>query len=101
MGHSATLPGGDSTPQVTPVYNAMTMNTEMYLHTRAELSHEQLRQYNGKWVAFSGDGRRLIAAADSLADLDKLVVAAGEDPELVGFERIDLEDSAIGGAELL
>jgi hypothetical protein len=76
------------------------MNTETYYHTRSEMPAEDLRQYNGKWVAFSGDGTRIIAAAESLAELDQLVMASGEDPELVGFERIELEDSSLGGAEL-
>ena len=74
------------------------MNTEMYQQTRAELSAKELQQYDGKWVAFSADGTRVIAAADNLAELDQLVIAAGEDPESVGFERIELEDSSLGGA---
>ena len=65
------------------------------------MSAEELRQYDGKWVAFSADGTRIIAAAQNLAELDKLVIAAGEDPESVGFERIELDDSSLGGAELL
>ena len=64
------------------------------------MSAEELRQYEGKWVAFSADGTRIIAAATTLADLDQLVVAAGEDPEMVGLERIELEDSSTGGADL-
>jgi hypothetical protein len=82
-------------------YNEDTMNTETYYHTRSEMSAKDLRQYDGKWVAFSADGTRIIAADESLVELDKLVVAAGEDPEIVGFERVELEDSPLGGAELL
>ena len=82
-------------------YNVRTMNTQAYLRTRAELSAEELRQYNGKWVAFSADGARIVGAAEELAELDKIVAAAGEDPESVGFERVELEDSSLGGAELL
>lgn len=77
------------------------MDTEAYHQTRSELAPDELQQYSGKWVAFSADGTRIIAAADNLTDLDKLVVAAGEDVEQVGYERIELEDSSVGGAELL
>jgi len=65
------------------------------------MSAEVLRQYDGKWVAFSGDGTRIVGAAESLAELDRLVLAAGEDPESLGYERIQVEDSSVGGAEVL
>jgi hypothetical protein len=76
------------------------MNTETYHQTRGDLSPAELQQYSGKWVAFSADGTRIIAAASNLAELDKLVGAAGEDAEQVGYERIDLEDTSVGGADL-
>lgn len=77
------------------------MNTKTYQQTRSELTLEALSQYDGKWVAFSADGKRIIAAADSLVGVDKAVIAAGEDAEQVGYERISLTDSSLGGAELL
>ena len=77
------------------------MNTEANHQTRGELAPDEFQQYSGKWVAFSADGTRIIAAADNLTELDKFVVAAGEDVEQVGYERIELEDSSVGGAELL
>jgi hypothetical protein len=79
------------------------LNTETYHQTRGDLSPDELQPYSGKWVAFSADGTRIIiiAAAGGLAELDKLVGAAGEDVEQVGYERIDLEDTSVGGAELL
>ena len=76
------------------------MNTETYYHTRSEMLVEELRPYDGKWVAFSADGTHIVAAAENLTKLDEMVIAAGEDPELVGFERIELEDESTGGAEL-
>jgi hypothetical protein len=76
------------------------MNTETYYHTRSEMLAQELRPYDAKWVAFSADGTHILAAAETLAELDKLVIAAGEDPETVGFERIELEDNSTGGAEL-
>jgi hypothetical protein len=46
------------------------------------------------------DGRRIIASSEDLATLDRLIVAAGEDPQQAGLERIDFEDVFLGGAEL-
>ena len=60
-----------------------------------------LVKYHGQWVAFSLDGRRIIAGSEDLATLDNLIVAAGEDPEQVAFERIEVDDIFLGGAELL
>jgi hypothetical protein len=51
-------------------------------------------------VAFSLDGARIIASSDDLGALDKLIIDAGENPEQVALERIDLEDVCLGGAEL-
>ena len=61
----------------------------------------ELREYQGKWIAVSADGTRIVAAADNLLDLDNLVSAAGENPQSVGYERVDFQDSSMGGAELL
>jgi hypothetical protein len=58
-----------------------------------------LVKYRGQWVAFTLDGRRIIAASDDLVTLDRLVVAAGEDPGQVALERIEFEDVHLGAAE--
>ena len=75
------------------------MNPQEYLANRACFPHAVLAKYSGQWVAFSGDGRRIIASSDDLLTLDGLIVAAGEDPEKVALERIELEDTCLGGAE--
>jgi hypothetical protein len=59
-----------------------------------------LTKYHGQWVAFSSDGRRIIASSEYLVTLDSLVVAAGADPEQVGLERIGLDDICLGGGEI-
>lgn len=64
------------------------------------MSPDALREYDGSWVAFSADGTEIVAAAPTLAELDRLVSAAGKDPESVGYERIQFDDSSVGGAEL-
>jgi hypothetical protein len=65
------------------------------------VSNDTLQKYDGQWVAFSEDGRRIVAAADSLLELDQLIIAAGENPELVGLERIESDDTLLGGGEVL
>ena len=77
------------------------MNQQEYLKNRARFSPKELLKFDGQWVAFSKDGRRIIATSEDLAALDSLVVATGEDPENVAFERIEMDDTCLGGAELL
>ncbi len=76
------------------------MNLQEFRENRARFSPAELASYRGQWVAFSPDGRRIIAGNEDLAALDQMVVAIGEDPEQVAFERIEVEDTYLGGAEL-
>ena len=76
------------------------MDPHEYRENRARFPHAELAKHRGQWVAFSPDGRRIIAGSDDLAALDALVTTAGEDPEQVGLERIEFDDSYLGGAEL-
>lgn len=77
------------------------MSIQEYRENRARFPAADLAKYHGQWVAFSLDGRRIIASHDDLATLDHLVVAAGQDPEKVALERIEMDDTCLGGAELL
>ena len=72
-----------------------------YEENRAKFTAEELRQLEGQWVAFSRDGSRIIASAETLRHLEERLAAAGQDPQEVAFERIEFEDSVLGGAELL
>jgi hypothetical protein len=65
-----------------------------------EVPIEELLKHRGRWVAFSPDGRRIVASSANLAELDALVQAAGEDPEKVLFEQIPDGDFIQSGAEL-
>ncbi len=66
---------------------------------------EELRKFDGTWVAFSADGQRIVASGLTIADLSNELRAAKEDLKDVVLERIEIEmDSSeinLGGAELL
>jgi hypothetical protein len=76
------------------------MMTQEYRENRARFSEAELAKYRGQWVAFSLDGRNIVASSADLEKMDELVTAAGEDPERVALERIDGDDCFLGGAEL-
>jgi hypothetical protein len=76
------------------------MYPKEYFQNRAGFPLAELVNYRGQWVAFSLDGRRIIAGDADLAKLDQLVVEAGEDPEKVAFEHIEFDDVYLGDAEL-
>lgn len=61
---------------------------------------DELLKHRGRWVAFSPDGRRIVASSANLRELDALIQAAGEDPEEVLFEQIPDGDFIQSGAEL-
>jgi len=74
-----------------------------YRQNRARFSMNDLKPYDGQWVAFSADGRRIVAHGDSIGQLSERVGAACEDLQEVVLERIEIEtgDVQLGGAELL
>ncbi len=61
---------------------------------------EELSAHRGRWVAFSPDGRRLIASCTTLAALDAQVRAAGENPAEVLLERVPDGDFIDSGSQL-
>jgi hypothetical protein len=72
-----------------------------YETNRAKFSLAELQKLAGQWVAFSLDGSRILASAETLATLEKQLAAAGVDAELVALEYMELADSTLGGAEML
>lgn len=81
-------------------YTENSVNPDAYRENRARLPPAELASYQGQWVAFSLDGRRIVASSQDLYALDRLIIEAGEDPEQVALERIELDDVSLGGAEL-
>ena len=77
--------------------------TKVYRQNRARFPADDLKRYDGQWVAFSADGRRIVASAENIGQLSDRVIAAREDLQDVVVERIEVETSDIqlGGAEVL
>ena len=76
------------------------MGISVYLENRSKFPQEELQQYTGKWIAFSSDGRQIVASATDLAQLEDNLIGAGLDPEHVVFELVPNPDMITGGAEL-
>jgi hypothetical protein len=76
--------------------------TKAYQQNRVKHRLEELQSYQGKWVAFSADGRGIEASGESIAELCEVLRAAGRNPQDVVLERIeiDAQDLYLGGAEL-
>ena len=71
-----------------------------FTRNRAEFSKEELLKHHSNWIAFSPDGREIVASCEKLEEIDDQVRQASFDPEAVYLERIELDDSAVGGAQL-
>jgi hypothetical protein len=52
-------------------------------------------------VAFSPDGRLIVASGKTCEDLDANILAKGLNPEEVWFERVADDEIEIGGAQFL
>ena len=61
---------------------------------------EDFTKHRGQWLAFSGDGRRLIASCKTLKELDAQVRAAGENPEDVLLHQVPDGEAILSGSEL-
>lgn len=78
------------------------MFTQEFWENRALFPCDELAKYRGQWVAFSADGRRIVAGAETLEELEERLDAAGEDAQRLMFEGIPgPEDDTFFGAEEL
>lgn len=80
-----------------------TFSAATFRQNRGQFPLDELRKYDGQWVAFSADGLRIVASGASLAILAEKVRAANEGLGDVMIEHIEIESSEIhlGAAELL
>jgi hypothetical protein len=78
------------------------MLTQEFRENRKRFPLEELQKYRGQWVAFSADGRRIVASAKTLEALHQRLRAAGEDAQQLAFEGIPGpdDDICLGSEEL-
>ena len=55
------------------------------------------REYAGKWVAWSSDGRRIVAVGESFDDCERAAVAAGFAANWVAIGKIPVLRGVGGG----
>ncbi|HZY90852.1 MAG TPA: hypothetical protein VFE78_38865 [Gemmataceae bacterium] len=60
-----------------------------YEQNRAKFPLDELAKYAGQYVAFSLDGTRILAGADTREGVEEKLVAAGVDPSRVVGSYID------------
>lgn len=80
----------------------MSIQVAPFQRNRACFPLDELRQHEGRWVAFSNDGARIIASAEDMSSLMTELARVGVNADDVVFERIELDDDVfLGAAELL
>lgn len=77
------------------------MISSEYRTNRASFPRSELEKYRGMWIAFAGNGSRIIASGTTLEEADERVRAAGEDPNEAVFERMPGpdDDTCLGSEE--
>ena len=82
---------------------AMQVAIQTYRQNRAEISANELKRYDGQWVAFSADGAHVVASADNIAQLSERIAAGHLNLSELVLEKIEFDsgESCLGGAELL
>jgi hypothetical protein len=68
----------------------------VYAANKNKFTDEQLQPYFGKWVAWSLDGTRILAACPVGGDLDAALRAAGLDPQQAVYSYVDDPDECDG-----
>jgi hypothetical protein len=67
-----------------------------YDRNRQHFTPEQLEPYEGQWVAFSLDGKQLVAAAPNLLQLDLRLKELGTSMESVWLEMMAADQARLG-----
>jgi hypothetical protein len=56
------------------------------------------RAYAGKWIAWSEDGRRIIAVGATLKSCEQAAARSGFAPELIAIERVPTSRARLTGS---
>ena len=78
------------------------MGVQEFLANRNAFSQAELLAHLGRWVAFSEDGRAILAGADTLEQLETALAERQIDPQTVHFEYIPAaqEDNVLLSPEM-
>jgi hypothetical protein len=63
-----------------------------YFENQRTFPAEELLKYAGKHIAFSLDGKRIVASGDTEEEMERNVVAAGIDPSRVVASYVEPPD---------
>jgi hypothetical protein len=77
------------------------MDTKTYRTNRTQFPRTALGRHRGQWVAFSADGRSLLACDEELERLGEILTSQGQDLQQVVFEYVSgpEDDSLLDRAE--
>jgi hypothetical protein len=77
--------------------------TQEYRRNRSQFPAAEVAQYQGTWVAFSADGRRIVASEATLERLEESLATSGADPQAVVLEWVagPDDDTLLGGGDLV
>lgn len=77
------------------------MITREYRTNRAQFPHAELVKHQGTWVAFSADGRRILACGETVEQLEQQIAAKGENSQNAVLEWLPgaEDDSQLGAGE--
>jgi Family of unknown function (DUF5678) len=64
------------------------MITNDFRKNRAGFPRDELAKHQGQWVAFSADGRRIVAHAETIGMVEDQLAAMGIDGQTVVFEGV-------------
>ena len=76
------------------------MNRQSIPTPALALPTEAFQKYRGQWIALSPDGNRVLAGDVDLGSLEDKLIAAGESPDRVLFDRVENADISLGGANV-
>lgn len=72
---------------------------DSHVASKTPLPTQVYQKYRGMWIALDEEGASIIASAESLDALEDKLAAVGEHPERLIFDRVEDDDTVLGGAE--
>ncbi len=73
------------------------LDVETFNRNRAQFPAAELWKHAGRYIAWSGDGSRIVASGESEAELERNLRAAGIDPSQVVGDYVDPPDGSLLG----